>query len=148
MDKVYTFLPSCIPVELHPLIHMFAGTCTPSCKIIKTYINYIENNRFVEGGHTLWSSYINWNTPRYLKRWANDEGLTNQELDLKVAWHFLKREQFINLKQFLNNGWNAMSFEYTSTMQWFEMSINDLNEELTKRLFRSLEEWVETREEE
>ena len=135
MDKVYTFLPSCIPPELHPLIHMFAGTCTPSCDQMKIYIDYIERNRPSKLGATLWSSQIQWQIPIYVKRLVQNEELTAPELDLKVAWHVLKHERFLELK------WEIVTYEYASTIEWFEMEIGKVDKELTKRVFKSLEGW-------
>lgn len=84
-----TFLPSIIPYELQMLIHLYAGTCTPSCKNIKSYIEYLHTYRsyIFNSDHTIWASQVMWDTPRYARRFCDIHTLSKQELDLKVAFY-------------------------------------------------------------
>jgi hypothetical protein len=131
MDSVYQLLPHCIPPELQTLIHLYAGTCTPSCKNIKLYMEYIKSTRFNIINNTLWSSQITWETPKYIRRWVENGELTTPELDLKVAYFVLKREQF------LANWLDVITYEYISTLEWFQMEIDRINKDLSTRLHNS-----------
>ena len=142
MESVYKLLPTCIPLELHSLIYMYAGTCTPSCAIMKMYIEYVKTHRPSTLGNTLWSWHITWDTPKYLKRWTENRDLTATELDLKIAWYVLKFEEYTSLNFYLDT-----SYEYTymSTIDWYEIEIGKLNKVLTERLFCTLKEMHENK---
>ena len=93
MNEVYRLIPECIPTELHALIFMFAGTCTPSCKYLKEYLDNISNRafiRFTRGADTLWCNQIKWNFPKYLSRNVTPLALKTHYLDLKIAYFQLR----------------------------------------------------------
>jgi len=131
MELIYPeLLPNRIPVEIQKLIHMFAGTCTPSCKHIKLYVDYVKSNKFryYTTNTTLWASGVARNTPRFLMRCYENKKLNNQELDLKIAWYVLKREEYSSYDC------DKESYEYISTIEWYQIHIDQINEELKERI--------------
>jgi hypothetical protein len=94
-------------------------------------MEYIKSTRFNIINNTLWSSQITWETPKYIRRWVENGELTTPELDLKVAYFVLKREQF------LANWLDVITYEYISTLEWFQMEIDRINKDLSTRLHNS-----------
>ncbi len=138
LDGPYTMLPSCLPMEIKNLIHLYAGTCTTSCKYIKSHILYIKNSefcsKFIKDGQTLWACNIEWSAPKYTMRWVENFSLSTQELDLKIAWHMLKREKYFSL----NHNIFPLEREQKLTIEWFETQISKIQKVLQTRLHDSL----------
>ena len=137
LDGPHKLLPNYLPVEMKNLIHLYAGTCTSSCKYIKTHILYIKNtefynrliyNEFNKERQTLWACNIVWNTPKYTKKWVKNLVLSTQELDLKVAWYVLQRDQYFSLNR----------IEHDLTIEWFETRIDEIHQVLRNRLYDTL----------
>ena len=136
LDGLYKLLPNCLPMEIKNLIHLCAGTCTTSCKYIKSHILYIKNSEFCEkftkDSQTLWACNIEWSAPKYTMRWVENLALSTQELELKIAWHMLKREQYFSLNH------DVVSLEREVTFECFETEISKIQKVLQTRLYDKL----------
>ncbi len=96
MDCVYRILPRRIPRELHDKIYMYAGTCTPSCAIIKLFKEQIKCEIFPVTTDTLWGALVNYNVPRYTVKRYNKNLLSIIELDMSVAFVTICYERFVS----------------------------------------------------
>ena len=139
MDAVYKCLPEIIPTELQTLIHLFAGTCTPSCANMRTFIKNVNNSKFLGGLETLWVVLITMHPPRYILRLFEHHSLTICELDLQIANHELKQTQYL---QYLNNNPGASSeFTRLATCEWFQIEVETITKERTRRLHDKIKCW-------
>jgi hypothetical protein len=67
-------------------------------------------------------------------RWVENFSLSTQELDLKIAWHMLKREKYFSL----NHNIFPLEREQKLTIEWFETQISKIQKVLQTRLHDSL----------
>ncbi len=132
MDTVYRYLPACIPRELHEIIYMYAGTCTPSCENIKLYKEQIRRDIFPIQTETLWGALIAYAPPRYMTKRFNQGLLRDQELDLKIAFHQNSHNRFVvSFRK-----WGEIDdFERAYIDGNFYVEIEKIRREQTKRLF-------------
>ena len=139
MDAVYKCLPEIIPTELQTLIHLFAGTCTPSCANMRTFIENLDNSKFLGGLETQWVALITMNTPRYLMRRFENYALTICELDLKIAYYELKHTRY---SKYLNDNPGASSeFTRLAMCEWFQIEVETITKERTRRLHDKITCW-------
>jgi hypothetical protein len=113
MNDVYRLIPMCIPQELHMIIYIYAGTCTPSSKNIKLYKEQIKHDIFPLNTDGLWGALIGYNATKYTLKSFNVTNLTNQELEMKIA--------------FIQNRHERLS---THIKRWGEMNENELSNSL------------------
>jgi hypothetical protein len=139
MDSVYNYLPAIIPSELHTLIHLFAGTCTPSCTHVKAYKKSIDGCLFLNKPETLWVASTMMKVPRYFMRRFENHALTIWELDLKIAIYELKHDRYV---QYIIDYPDAIS-EYTrlATFEWTQIEIDTITTEKTRRLHEKIKYW-------
>jgi len=132
MDSVYNFLPEIIPRELHTLIHLFAGTCTPSCENIKIFNVHVNEFVLTRNLETHWVALLELNTPRYLRRQYENRVLTNWELDLKIAHYELKLARY--LRYVNDNPGITSEFSKQANRDWVDMEVEKAVIIQTRRL--------------
>jgi len=77
-----------IPLEVCALIRLFIGFITPSARIMKSRIEQIKGEEFtLTTTDTLWGTLFGWVLPRYMSFYCVHKRLSNQTLDLKIAFH-------------------------------------------------------------
>ena len=139
MDTVYDYLPARIPSELHTLIHLFAGTRTPSCTHIKMHKKSIDGCTFLNNPETLWVALIEMNRPRYLLRRFENHMLTICELDLKLANYVLKHIRY--LQYIKDNPTSTSTFTRLATNEWFQIEVDSITNEQTRQLHDQIKCW-------
>jgi hypothetical protein len=75
---------------------MYAGTCTPSCAIIKLFKEQIKREIFPVATDTLWGALVNRNVPRYTAKQYDKNLLSSIELDMTTAFLAMCCERFIS----------------------------------------------------
>ncbi len=101
MENVFTvLLQSCIPQELHFTIYMYAGLCTPSCSIIKMFLEKLKGKKLRIKTKTLWGAIMSFAPVNLLTRWKKSIKLhTDQDMDLQIAFHQMSCEAFIEISE-------------------------------------------------
>ena len=132
MNDVYRLIPLCIPRELHEIIYIYAGTCTPSSKNIKLYKEQIKHDIFPQATDTLWGALIGYKSPRYIIKNFNIKRLTNQELETKIA---LMQNRFETQCRYIKRCGEMYDHEREDITNKHDEQIAHLQKEQTYRLF-------------
>jgi len=89
MENVFTVLmQSRVPQDLHFMIYMYADLRTPSCLIIKMFLEKIKGKKLRIKSKTLWGAIMSFAPVNLLTRWKKSTKLhTDQDIDLQIAFH-------------------------------------------------------------
>lgn len=97
MENIYRVLPNCIPPEIQRLIHLFAGTCTPSCKFIKLYIGQLNDDSYISRTDTLWCTLMSEVLCKNFS-WSRGKNMSpDQVLDLQIAFTLCSRDRYVRM---------------------------------------------------
>jgi hypothetical protein len=139
MENVYRILPNFIPSDIQRLIHLFAGTSTPSCKFIKLYIKQLNDECYVSRTDTLWCTLISKVLSENFSWSRSGNTSKDQELDLQIAFHLCSLRKYMQICD-LNDMDETVK---TPMREAFMKSVEKIQKEQTVRLRKKYRKCLE-----